>query len=166
MNADLPTGIAAGVIVLSAAAGLLSPHVQAGIEAGFGVHMASAAFVSVPMLGYYWFSGQSAKLETEIDFVRNQLRLFVRTRRGSVNSERTLPFYEIRSTFIKRAEKPGGAAGLFVRVMDSEEVIQVACGREDNLRALHDRLVDEFRPSVVKMDGWERVGRRLRRVAA
>ncbi|MGB8623473.1 MAG: hypothetical protein WCD16_11690 [Paracoccaceae bacterium] len=157
----------AGLIFLVGACGnWLFPQVDSAAQIGVQARFASSIGLAMPALLFLWISDRGMSQEVHVDVVKQCVRRTVCNRNGKTRVLRAVPFDDIESAFIKRAEGARDVAQLFVRLACNKKPLHVTSGREATLRVLHQRLSKELRPVRTRMKGWERVGRRLQPVGA
>ena len=102
--------------------------------------MTPAAIILTGGVAFLWISIRGMRYRVKFDLEQRQMHLLVCNRLGSCRVLRTLGFDEIGSAFVKRPVKPGQTGKLFVRVGDSDDLVEVARGAEAELTELHHRL--------------------------
>lgn len=152
------------VLVLAAGGPWIVPQVNADVVlADQSSRVMSSFGLLMSALMFLWISERGFAREVHVNILRRRLRLNLCNRRGRTRTLRELPFEQISSAYVRRC---GRGAQLFVRHARGGAPIHLASGRESTLRILHERLVREIRPTEAGIAGWQRVGRRLRPVAA
>ncbi|MCV2880966.1 hypothetical protein [Actibacterium sp. XHP0104] len=154
---------AAGLACLTAAAlQWLFPPAAAGVSMdSTEFRIMSSMGMAMPALMFLWISDRGMGQEIHVDIHKGELRQGVVNRKGKFRPQRVVPFADVASAYIKRVEGAGDLSQLFVRMRDGKKVLHLASGRENTLRLLHQRLINEMKPSEAASDGWELVGRRL-----
>ena len=116
----------------------------------------------MPALMFLWISERGLAREVQIDTERRSLRICAVNRKGVSRTLRDLPFDSIKTAYIK---KVGSLSQLFLRVSGQKQAVHIANGSDVTLREVHKRLNLELGPVKTQMQGWSRVGRRLRPMA-
>lgn len=138
----------------------LFPEVHAAVDSAENRFYSSIG-LGVAGLVFLWVAARGLSRETQVDMSLRCVRVVVRNRRGHVRIEKTVPFDKIRSAFVKRPEMPGGAAALYLRLTDGRNIVRIAQGQEGTLEALNRRMTHDLGPARLKIEGWDRVGRKL-----
>ncbi len=105
-----------------------------------GNPMTPAAIILSGGVAFLWISIRGMRYRVKFDLEQRQMHLRVCNLLASCRVLRTLCFDEIGSAFVKRPARRGQTAKLFVRVGDSDDVMEIAQGTEAELKQLHDRL--------------------------
>ena len=139
------------------------PMVNAATPIALSMSKTAASIgLFMPALMFLWISERGLAREVQIDTERRTLRICAVNRKGVSRTLRDLPFDSIKTAYIK---KVGSLSQLFLRVSGQKQAVHIANGSDVTLREVHKRLNLELGPVKTQMQGWSRVGRRLRPMA-
>ena len=133
------SAICAIALIAGALTGILEAKAH-GLSGLGGNPMTPAAIILTGGVAFLWISIRGMRYRVKFDLAQRQMHLLVCNRLDSCRVLRTLGFDDIGSAFVKRPARQGQTAKLFVRIGDSDDVIEVAQGTEAELKKLHDRL--------------------------
>lgn len=129
-----------GVLLMMAAVGQWAlPGSASGVEMWA---MKGAISLVFGILGavLFWYGRRGLAYEVQIDVVKREARTVLRNRRGITHVLDAVPFGQVGSAFVNRARTPFGVSRLFMRLGESQNLIEVASGDESALNLLHSRL--------------------------
>lgn len=92
----------------------------------------------------FWYGQRGLAYEVQVDVVKRELRTVLRNRRGTTHVLESVPFNQVGSAFVNRARGPLGTARLFMRLGESQNLIEVASGSETELNVLHAKLSSDM----------------------
>jgi len=113
----------------------------------------AGASVTFVVLGgvLVWFARRGLRYEVQIDRNKREVRAVLRNRRNLSRVIERVGFEDVGSAFIERARSPFAPSRLYMRVRDTQTLIEVATGPEAELQALHARLSHDLAaPRAVK----------------
>jgi hypothetical protein len=102
--------------------------------------MAISAAVMTAGVAFLWIAIRGLRYEVKFDLDGRKMHYMACNHLGGRRVLRTLDFDEIGSAFVRRAIGSGELSRLYVRVGDSEDVIEVARGGDTELKNLHSQL--------------------------
>jgi hypothetical protein len=132
--------ISFGVFLMMAAVGQWAlPGSSTGVEMWA---MKGAISVVFGILGaiLFWYGQRGLAYEVQVDVVKREARTVLRNRRGITHVLDAVPFSQVGSAFVNRARTPFGASRLYMRLGESQTLIEVASGTESELNLLHTKL--------------------------
>ncbi|MGH1329704.1 MAG: hypothetical protein ACRBBK_02380 [Paracoccaceae bacterium] len=132
--------ITMGVFLLLAALGQWAlPGSSSGIEMWAMKGAISVVFGIVGAV-LVWYGQRGLAYEVQIDVVKREARTVLRNRRGITHVLDAVPFSQVGSAFVNRARTPFGASRLYMRLGQSQTLIELASGSESELNQLHAKL--------------------------
>lgn len=158
-GADQETLIEAGlrflglVMVLAAYGQWLLPSSFYAGDA-FIMKAGMAFILGVAGVVVYWYASRGLHVDIHVDVSKREVRVAHRNSRGQSRLHSVVPMRRVESAFLKRS-RDAGAASLYLRFRDRDEVMHVATGPESDLVILHRRLSADLRPMT------ERINHRL-----
>jgi len=91
-----------------------------------------------------WSARSGFNDEMQVDLVRKELRLGQRNISGDYRLSAQVGFADIGSVFLMRSKKRGEPTRLFLRIGNSDQALEVAEGRAQQLEDLKDRLTRDI----------------------
>lgn len=129
-----------GTLSLLIAAGfLLLPDGAQGEGVGAMKLGAMAMFTAIGLF-LFLFGRQGGYPELHVDTLRGEVRVGSRGIKGKVRFSAILKFEDIASVYLLRSKTHNQPTRLFLRLKDFDGAIEVACGPEDALEELRQRV--------------------------